>query len=65
MGADSHVSHIACSQQGSRNAFTASLLQMAHLSLMGISSGVRELRRHGQQLGTAHGGGTGERGLRT
>lgn len=40
---DSHVSHMACSQHGSRKAFTASLLQIAHLSLMGMSSGVREL----------------------
>lgn len=36
-------SQIAWSQQGSRNALTASLLQMAHRSLMGISSWVREL----------------------
>lgn len=31
------VSHMACSQHGSRKAFIASLLQMAHRSLMGIS----------------------------
>lgn len=37
------VSQIACSQQGRRKALTASLLQMAHRSLMGMSSGLREL----------------------
>lgn len=36
-------SHMAWSQQGSRNAFQASLLQIAHLSLNGISSWVSEL----------------------
>lgn len=39
-----HVSQIACSQQGNRNAFTASLPQMAHRNLMGMSSGDKELR---------------------
>ncbi len=31
-------SHIACSQQGSRNALTASRLHTAHRSFIGISS---------------------------
>jgi hypothetical protein len=34
---------MACSQQGSRKAFTASLLQIAHRSLIGMSSGASEL----------------------
>jgi hypothetical protein len=38
-----HVSQMACSQHGRRNALTASLLQMAQRSLMGMSSGAREL----------------------
>jgi hypothetical protein len=42
-----HVSHIACSQHGSRNALIASLLQIAHRSLIGISSWESEL--HGYQ----------------
>jgi hypothetical protein len=40
---------MACSQQGSLKAFTANLLHIAQRSLMGISSGARELqsvRRH-------------------
>ena len=37
-------SHIACSQHGNLNAFTASLLQFAQRSLIGISSGDRELK---------------------
>jgi hypothetical protein len=32
------LSHIDCSQQGRRNAFRASLLQVAHRSLKGMSS---------------------------
>lgn len=43
MSGDAQVSQIACSQQGNRKALTASLLQMAHLSLMGMSSGAIEL----------------------
>ena len=39
----SHLSQIACSQHGSRKALTASLLQIAHRSLIGMSSGAREL----------------------
>jgi len=42
-GSDIQFSHIAWSQHGRRKAFTASLLQMAHRSLNGISSWVREL----------------------
>ena len=38
-----HVSQMACSQQGRRNALTASLLQMAQRSLAGMSSCGREL----------------------
>jgi hypothetical protein len=40
---------MACSQQGSLKAFTANLLHIAQRSLMGISSGAKELqsvRRH-------------------
>lgn len=40
---DEQVSQMACSQQGRRKAFMASLLQFAQRSLMGISSGGREL----------------------
>lgn len=36
-------SHIDWSQHGNRKALAASLLQMAHRSLMGISSGTRAL----------------------
>jgi hypothetical protein len=36
-------SQMACSQQGKRNALTASLLQMAHRSFAGISSCGSEL----------------------
>lgn len=36
-------SQMACSQQGSRKALTASLLQMAQRSLIGMSSAEREL----------------------
>ena len=39
------VSHMIWSQQGRRNALTARRLQMAHRSLMGISSWVRDLNR--------------------
>lgn len=35
---------MACSQQGKRKAFTANLLQIAHRSLMGISSWESELQ---------------------
>lgn len=35
---------MACSQHGRRRALTASLLQLAHRSLWGISSGANELR---------------------
>lgn len=38
-----HVSQAGCSQQGRRKALTASLLQMAHRSLVGMSSAVSEL----------------------
>lgn len=40
---DAHVSQMACSQHGSLKALTASLLQLAHRSLCGISSGANEL----------------------
>lgn len=43
-GRNSQVSQMACSQHGRRNAFTANLLQFAQRSLMGMSSGERELR---------------------
>jgi hypothetical protein len=39
----SHVSQMACSQQGSLYALTASLLQIAQRNLIGMSSGAREL----------------------
>jgi hypothetical protein len=39
----SHVSQMACSQQGSLYALTASLLHIAQRSLIGMSSGAREL----------------------
>jgi hypothetical protein len=39
-------SQMACSQQGKRNALTASLLQMAHRSFAGISSCGSELGLH-------------------
>ena len=38
-GSCSQVSHVDWSQQGRRKALTASLLQMAHRSLNGMSSG--------------------------
>lgn len=38
------ASQMACSQQGRRKALTASLLQMAHLSLAGMSSWDSDLR---------------------
>ena len=40
---DWQSSHMACSQQGRRNGLTASLLQIAHRSLAGMSSGARDL----------------------
>lgn len=40
---NAHVSQMACSQHGSLRALTASLLQLAHRSLCGISSGANEL----------------------
>lgn len=40
---NAHVSQMACSQHGSLRALTASLLQLAHRSLCGISSGAKEL----------------------
>lgn len=39
----SHVSQMACSQQGSLYALTASLLQIAQRNLIGMSSGASEL----------------------
>lgn len=41
---------MACSQQGRRKAFKASLLQIAHRSLKGISSCERELIRVSQSV---------------
>jgi len=41
---DWQASQMACSQQGRRKALTASLLQMAHLSLAGISSWDSDLK---------------------
>ena len=35
---------MACSQQGRRKGLTASLLQIAHRSLAGMSSGARDLQ---------------------
>lgn len=53
-----HDSQIACSQHGRRNAFTANLLQIAHRSLMGMSSGLKELSEQQQcqppELPTSH-----------
>jgi hypothetical protein len=43
---DWQLSQMACSQQGRRNALTASLLQMAHRSFAGMSSCGRELGIH-------------------
>ena len=42
-GGNSQVSQMACSQQGRRKALMANLLQFAHRSLIGMSSGEREL----------------------
>lgn len=44
------VSHMDWSQQGMRNALTASSLQAAHRSFTGISSMVRELGRSDQLI---------------
>ena len=41
---DWQLSQMACSQHGRRKGFTASLLQMAHRSLAGISSSERVLK---------------------
>ena len=40
---DRQSSQIVCSQQGNLNAFAASLLQMAHFSFAGMSSGLKVL----------------------
>jgi hypothetical protein len=40
---NAQFSQMACSQHGSLRALTASLLQLAHRSLCGISSGANEL----------------------
>lgn len=53
----SQVSQIAWSQQGRRKALTASLLQTAHLSFMGISSRLRELQIELADVATFLGGG--------
>lgn len=49
MSLDVQVSQIDWSQQGRRKAFTASLLQMAHRSLKGMSSWDRVLRKKDSQ----------------
>lgn len=40
---DRQSSQMVCSQQGSLKAFAANLLQMAHFSFAGMSSGLRIL----------------------
>lgn len=47
-------SQMACSQQGRRKALTASLLQMAHRSFSGMSSGLSELRISCQRRMSRH-----------
>ena len=42
---DWQSSHIACSQQGRRKGLTANLLQIAHRSFAGMSSGASDLFR--------------------